>query len=71
MGSRGPKGTGDYSVSKWRTVWGDEILTSMFFASNFFICGIPDPYNVQEQLFNVMNERQAIPECPPASNSPL
>ena len=25
---------------------------------------------MKEQLFNVLSERQAIPECPPASNSP-
>ena len=43
----------------------------MLFASNFFVYGIPEPYNVEEQLFNGMSERQAIPECSPASNSPL
>ena len=42
----------------------------MLFAFIFFIYGIPEPYNVKEQLFNVLSERQAIPECPPASNSP-
>ena len=42
----------------------------LLFAYNFFIYGIPEPYNVKEQLFNVLSERQAIPECPPASNSP-
>ena len=42
----------------------------MLFVFIFFIYGIPEPYNVKEQLFNVLSERQAIPECPPASNSP-
>ena len=75
--SRGLKGNGSERVDtwecrkglvstvlKWRTVWGDVILTSKLFASNFFIYDIPEPYNVWEQLFNVMSERQAIPECP-------
>ena len=51
-------------VLKWRTVWGDVILTSKLFAFNFFIYGIPESYNVLEQLFNVMSERRAIPACP-------
>ena len=36
-----PKGTGEYSLKMADGV-GDEILTSMLFASNFFIYGIPE-----------------------------